>query len=110
MDRAAVPPVVVRALQNVSGSLRVDDSAGTLGVIHVERGRVWLGQGDGHADAVAVVADKADLERIVKGELNPVVAAIQGRVVLRGNPDLATRIILALNAAKPFGGGGPGAS
>jgi len=32
-----------------------------------------------------------------------VVAVIQGRIVFRGNPALATRIILALNAVKPFG-------
>jgi len=31
-----------------------------------------------------------------------VVAAIQGRLVLRGEPELATRLISALNASRPL--------
>jgi len=100
-------PVSVAALAGVSGTMRVDVQEDSLGTIFVDRGRVWVdGDVATSADTVAIVDEQADFVRIICGELNPVVAAIQGRILFRGNPELATRIILALNAAKPFGAGG----
>jgi hypothetical protein len=90
------------ALAGLSGSMRVDIKEAPAGTIHVGNGRVWAGPPEAQVEAVAVVEDRADFDRILSGELNPVVAAIQGRLVLRGQPELATRLISALNAAKPF--------
>ena len=92
----------VAALEDLSCTMRVDVRDDSLGTIHVDRGRVWADDAVGQADVVAIVGDKADFARILAGELNPVVAAIQGRIAFRRNPELATRIILALNAAKPL--------
>jgi len=100
--------VKIPSLAGVSARMRVDVEGDSLGTIVVERGRVWLDRAREEADVVeadvvAVVHDEADFRRMLGGDLNPVVAVIQGRIVFRGNPALATRIILALNAVKPFG-------
>jgi hypothetical protein len=89
-------------LANLSGSVRLDIHDEPAATLHVENGRVWAGQPESQADAIAVLQDRADFDRILAGELNPVVAAIQGRLLLRGEPELATRLIGALYAAKPF--------
>ena len=100
--RVATQEVNIPALAGLSCTMRVDVQDHTLGTIHVDHGRVWADETAGEADVVAIVDDQADFRRILAGELNPVVAAIQGRIAFRRNPELATRIILSLNAAKPF--------
>jgi putative sterol carrier protein len=92
----------VPALAGVTGRMRVDVNDEPAGTIHVDRGKVWRGEPEGQPDAVAVVQDRADFDQIIAGQLNPVVAAIQGRLVLQGDPALGTRVISALYAAKPF--------
>jgi putative sterol carrier protein len=90
------------SLAGLSGTMRVDVQGEPVGSVHVENGRVWEGRADDPAQTVAVVENRGDFMRIVEGELNPVVAAIQGRLALQGDPELGTRLIYALNAAKPF--------
>jgi hypothetical protein len=92
----------IPALAGLSGTMRVDIKDQPAGTIHLENGRVWAGGPGDKADAVATVQERSDFEKLLAGELNPVVAAIQGRLVLSGNPELGTRLVAALNAAKPF--------
>jgi hypothetical protein len=90
------------SLAGLSGTMRIDVKDQPVGTVHLENGRVWAGGPGDKADAVATVQERSDFEKLLAGELNPVVAAIQGRLVLAGNPELATRLVAALNAAKPF--------
>ncbi len=90
------------ALAGLSGRMRVDVGDQPAATIHLDHGRIWATEPDLESEATAVVQDRADFERMLAGELNPVVAAIQGRLVLRGDPELAVRVIFALSAAKPF--------
>jgi putative sterol carrier protein len=90
------------ALAGVSGRMRVDVKDEPQATIHLDHGRVWATEPEDDAEAVAVVQERSDFEQILAGELNPVVASIQGRLALRGDPELGTRLISALNAAKPF--------
>ena len=96
------------SLAGLSGTMRIDVKDQPAGTIHLENGRVWAGSPADKADAVATVQERADFEKLLAGELNPVVAAIQGRLVFQGNPELATRLMAALNAAKPFAKSRPG--
>jgi putative sterol carrier protein len=98
------------ALAGLSGTLRIDVKDKPVGTVHVENGRVWAGSPADKADAVATVQERSDFEKLLAGELNPVVAAIQGRLVFQGNPELATRLVAALNAAKPFAKSHPGSA
>ena len=96
------PPVSVALLAGLSGSMRVDVKGTPAGVIDVQNGTVSVNDPAGEATAVASVEDGADFLRILRGELNPVVAAIQGRLALEGDYEFAVQVILALHAAKPF--------
>jgi hypothetical protein len=98
------------ALAGLSGVMRVDVKDQPAATIHLENGRVWAGSPADKADAVATVQERSDFEKLLAGELNPVVAAIQGRLVFQGNPELATRLVAALNAAKPFAKSRPGSA
>ena len=102
IERTVASPVSVAELAGISGTLRVDVPGDSLGTIFVDRGRVWADETASRADAVAVVDVQGDFERILRGEFDLVVAEVKGRIELRGNSELATRIIIALNVAKPF--------
>ncbi|MFL5863714.1 MAG: SCP2 sterol-binding domain-containing protein [Solirubrobacteraceae bacterium] len=94
----------VPALAGLSGRMRVDVRDEPAAPIHLDHGRIWATAPGEEAVATAVVEDRADFQRMLAGELNPVVAAIQGRLWLHGDPELAVRVIFALNAARPFAG------
>src|SRR6478735_4375458 len=90
------------ALAGLAGRMRVDVKDEPTATIHLDNGRLWASPPEDESEATAVVQDRQDFERMLAGELNPFVAAIQGRLWLHGDHELATRVILALNAAKPF--------
>jgi putative sterol carrier protein len=89
-------------LAGISGTMRVDVKGQPAASVHVENGRIWMGKPDDPAQAVVVFEDRADFDRIASGELNAVVAALQGRLALQGDPELGMRVMAALNAARPF--------
>ena len=43
-----------------------------------------------------------DLWKVLRGHLNPVVAALQGRLAFEGDFEFAVKVILAISAASPF--------
>jgi putative sterol carrier protein len=87
----------------MSGRLAVNAQGKPVGNIEVHEGRVTVSYQTGDATAVANVDDREDFLSIIRGQLNPVVAAIQGRLTLEGDPEFAIEVILAQNATKPFG-------
>ena len=97
-----LPPVHIPLLAGVSGSLRIDVQGKPVASIDVQDGQVSLTDHPGEPTAIANVVDLSDLQRIVQGQLNPVVAAIQGRVMLDGDAEFGIEVILALHAARPF--------
>lgn len=98
------PPVQIPLLAGVSGSMRIDVQGQPVASIEVQNGQVSLTDPSGEPTAIVNVADLSDLQSIVQGDLNPVVAAIQGRVVLEGDAEFGIDLILTLHAARPFAG------
>jgi putative sterol carrier protein len=84
--------------------LRIEVGGKLLGVLAVNDGDVELAVGDGEAGTVAYVRSHDDLMYFLRGELNPVVAVLQGRLSIEGDQELASRIILGLQAGSPFHG------
>jgi hypothetical protein len=102
--RAAVAAVVIPALADVSGTVRLLVGDERVGAIAVQHGSVTLtGQSPEYAAACLTMSSMDDFLGIVRGELNAVVAAIQGRLVFSGDIELGVRVVLALNAATPSG-------
>lgn len=92
-----VPPHVP-ALNHVKGALRVDVGDVCLGIIRVDDGKVSLLPGTGESEAVVTTAEESSLRRLLHGEMNAIVATIQGNIDLEGDVALAARILYALQA------------
>lgn len=102
--RAPPAPIQIPALADVSGMVRLQVGDERAGAIAVQHGSVTLAaQSPEYAAACLHVSSLEDFLRIVRGELNAVVAAIQGRLVFSGDIELGVRVILALNAAQAAG-------
>jgi hypothetical protein len=91
-------------LEGITGRLRIEVAGKLLGVLAVNDGDVDFVLGDGEAGTVAYVRTREDLLYFLRGELNPVVAVLQGRLSIEGDQELASRIILGLQAGSPFHG------
>jgi putative sterol carrier protein len=86
-------------LAGLSGRLRVRAGGRMVGVLRVDAGEVEMAPDDGTADATLLCASEADLDQILRGELNVVVAALQGRLAMEGDLQLAVKMVLSLSAA-----------
>ncbi|MFL5305543.1 MAG: SCP2 sterol-binding domain-containing protein [Polyangia bacterium] len=99
--RAAAAPLEISVLADVSGTVRLQVGEERAGAIAVQHGSVTLtGHSPEYAAACLTVSSMDDFVSIVRGELNAVVAAIQGRLAFSGDIELGMRVVLALNAAK----------
>ena len=104
LPRGGFAPVFVPALADVSGTVRLEIGGERVGALFVTHGSVMLtAQNPEYAAACLSVASLDDLLRIMRGEVNAVVAAIQGRLAFAGDVELGVKVVLALNAAKAFG-------
>lgn len=97
-------------LKGVSGCLGLRLGAITSAVLEVRDGEVRLEvrleetAGPSAADAFVNCDEPEDLVTIVTGGLNPVVAALQGRIRIEGDMSFAAKVLIAFNAASPFKG------
>ena len=88
--------------EGITGRLRIEVGGKLFGVLAVNDGDVDFVLGDGEAGTVAYVRTREDLVHFLRGELNPVVAVLQGRISVEGDQELASRIILGLQSGSPF--------
>jgi predicted lipid carrier protein YhbT len=95
-------PIFVPLLAERSGRMRVDVAGCSAGVIEVDQGHINVSDQLGEVGVIAIVHEASDFLRLLRGELDPVVASIQGRLLFQGDVELGVEIILALNTAKPF--------
>ena len=90
----------IASLQDLSGRVRIEVAGEPVATVEVDHGDVRLMPLVETFDAVFSTCDRADLQRVVAGELNPVVASIQGRVAMQGNVELVVRVFLGLRAER----------
>ena len=80
--------------------LMVGDKA--LGVLAIDNGRVKLAP-DGPPVVVSLVCTSRDLLiTLLRGQLNPVVMALQAEGRLHGDRELGAKILYGLRAGSPF--------
>jgi hypothetical protein len=91
----------VSALAGLTGRLRVDIGSEVACMIEISDGAVGVKPGDGEIRAVAICDSEETAAALRCGELNPVVAILQGRLSLRGDSAFAIKVILGLRTMTP---------
>jgi hypothetical protein len=92
----------VQGLRGVSGTLRVDVQGKGVGALIVEDGTAEFVPGSREGRATANFQAPADVRALLRGEVNPVVAALQRRVDIEGDAALGARIILGMRTGVDF--------
>src|SRR5262245_46316074 len=90
------------ALAGVSGRLRLMVGDKALGVLVVDDGHLALTDDDGPVDVTVTCATREILIKLLRGEVNVVVAALRGEIRQRGNRELGAKVALGLRAGSPF--------
>ncbi|HEY7375604.1 MAG TPA: SCP2 sterol-binding domain-containing protein [Polyangia bacterium] len=91
------------ALAGVSGRIRLMVGDKPQGVLVVDDGHLTLTEDDGRpADVTATCTSREILVKLLRGEVNPVVAALRGEISQRGSRELGAKVILGLRAGSPF--------
>jgi putative sterol carrier protein len=91
----------VPSLAGVSGRFRIDIAGRPAGLLEIQDGTVSTRPAAGAEDADAVIHcdDEETVAAFNRGELNPIVAGLQGRMRVEGNRSFAIKVILGLQAA-----------
>jgi hypothetical protein len=107
-DDQVEPGGYVAALAGVSGRIRVVVEGRSLGVLRIDGGYVdfLVGAERVEASTTLHIQDGRDARLIQTGALNPIVASLQGRLVVEGDLALAVRVMLGLQTGSPFNGKG----
>src|SRR5690349_4665474 len=103
-DRGAGAPLAgdTPALAGLVGRLRLQIAGRTVGVLVVHDGHLELTGDDGSVDATLVCASAEDVIAALRGEVNPVVAALRNRLRLIGDRTFAAKVIMGLRSGSPF--------
>jgi putative sterol carrier protein len=90
------------ALEGLSGRMRLQVGGKSVGVLVVDDGHLTLTDDDRPVDVTSNCATRDDLVKLLRGELNPVVAALRGKIRQRGDRSFGARVVLGLRAGSPF--------
>src|SRR5262245_43430140 len=90
------------ALAGISGRMRLSVDGKNLGVLVVDDGHLALTDDEGPVDVTVECATREDLVKLLRGELNVVVAALRGLVRQNGDRALGAKVMLGLRAGSPF--------
>jgi hypothetical protein len=92
--------VPVPWLAGLSGRIRLDVGGKPVRVLEVQDGTVSIrpAAGEEEADAALLCDSEETVEGFKRGQLNPVVAALQGRARTTGNRELAIKVIFGLQS------------
>jgi len=90
------------ALAGVSGRMRLTVDDKSLGVLVIDNGHLTLTDDERPVDVTISCATREDLIKMLRGEVNLVVAALRGIVRQRGDRALGAKVMLGLRAGSPF--------
>jgi putative sterol carrier protein len=90
------------ALAGVSGRVRLVVDGKNQGVLVVDDGHLAMRDDEGPVDTTVHCATREDLAKLLRGEMNVIVAALRGLVRQDGDRALGAKIMLGLRAGSPF--------
>ena len=91
----------VTTLSGLVGRLAFEVDGKAIAALHVDEQRidVVFGANGGAARAVVTCLGEDDVRQVLSGALDPVVAALQGRLVIDGDVLFGMKVLRALRAA-----------
>jgi hypothetical protein len=89
-------------LAGIVGRMRLVIGDQPVGVLDVDNGRARLLPDGGPVDVTAVLATRDTLIRLLRGQINPVVMALQSLGRLQGDRERGVKIVYGLRAGSPF--------
>jgi hypothetical protein len=101
--QAAKDPGRFPVLEGIFGRVRFETGSSAR-TFALRNGSLQAEASSATADSVIVIDGEEVLEDVLAGKTNPIVVALQGRLRVEGNLELATRLLLALQAQRPDGG------
>lgn len=90
------------ALTGISGRMRLAIGNKSVGVLVIDDGHLTLTDDESPVDVTVTCATRTDLIKLLRGELNIVVAALRGIVRQRGDRAFGAKVALGLRAGSPF--------
>ena len=89
-------------LAGIVGRMRLMVGDKALGVLVVDNGRVRLAPDEPPVDVTAVCISRDRLISLLRGELNPVIMALQAEGRLHGDRERGVKILYGLRGDNPF--------
>jgi hypothetical protein len=89
-------------LKGISGKLRLKVAEAAAGVLQIEPSGVVEIVKEGDTTAVVAVDAQDTLTALLRGEMNPIVAHLQDRLLVEGDVALALRVLFGLQAGSPW--------
>jgi hypothetical protein len=89
-------------LAGIVGRMRLMVGDQALGVLVVDNGRVKLAPDEPPVDVTAVCKSRDLLIRLLRGQLNPVMMALQAEGRLHGDRERGIKIVYGLRGSNPF--------
>jgi hypothetical protein len=90
------------ALAGVSGRMRFMVADKAVGVLVVNDGHLSMTDDGNPVDVTVTCATREILVKLLRGQINPVVAALRGELYQRGNREFGVKVVLGLRAGSPF--------
>jgi hypothetical protein len=92
----------VSALPGIRGRLGFEVNGRVVAVLQLEDERIDLLHDEASVNARVVWKDDGDIEKFLRGELNVVVASLQGRLALDGDVVFAIKVMHGMRAVPPL--------
>ena len=89
-------------LAGIVGRMRLMVGDQAVGVLVVDNGRVKLAPDEPPVDVTAVCKSRDLLIRLLRGQLNPVMMALQAEGRLHGDRERGIKIVYGLRGQNPF--------
>ena len=93
----------VEGLDGLNDQLRLRVGGDYVGFLQIIDGSVAIAQA-GQADTVLTCDSLQTLQNLLGGELHPMIARLQGRAHVEGDPSRALEILLGLREGSPWRG------
>jgi putative sterol carrier protein len=86
-------------LEGVHGTLRFLVGQTHVATLIINEGAARIEEDGGVADTVVLCTSEDDVHRLLRGELNPVIVALLGRMEIEGDVALGIQVLNALRGA-----------